>query len=110
MNKEAATSWFGVRTVYLFGKKNDGTHVFEERVVVFSGADFDEALAKAKSESAEYAAALEIEYHPEQIVYEQDGDALIDGYEVWSDLFESTESLEAFYQSRYAKYEYHADE
>ena len=44
------------------------------------------------------------------MAYEQDGDALIDGYEVWSELFESAESLEEFHQSRYGKYEYHPDE
>ena len=102
--------WFGIRTVYHFGVKNDGMNVFEERVVVFSGKTPEEAHAKAELESDAYAADLDFEAHPEQMGYEQDGDDLIDGYEVWSELFESDEDLTSFYKSRYSRYEYHPEE
>ena len=49
---EAPTlKWFGVRTIYLFGTKQDGTNVFEERVVTFSATTEDEVLAKAEREA-----------------------------------------------------------
>ena len=102
--------WFGVRAIYLFGKKKDGTNIFEERIVAISASTIEEALAKAKREADEYAAALKMERHPWLEGYEQDGDALIDGYEVWSNLYESSEDLRSFVESRYGKYEYHPDE
>jgi len=40
------------------------------------------------------------------MAYQQDGDALIDGYELYSQLFQSKESLQQFYQSRYGRYRY----
>lgn len=101
--------WFGVRAIYLFGKKKDGTNVFEERVVVFSGHTADEALCKAQQEADVYAKLNQMLRYPTLEAYEQDGDSLIDGYEVWSQLFESTEDLESFVASRYKRYEYHPE-
>jgi hypothetical protein len=101
--------WYAIRTVYHFGTKNDGTNVFEERVVCFEAASWAEAHAKADTESDKYAKAHEMEAHPEQSGYEQDGEPLIDGYEIWSELFESRDTLEEFYAKRYAAYEYHPD-
>jgi hypothetical protein len=40
------------------------------------------------------------------MAYQQDGDALINGYELYSQLFQSKESLQQFYQSRYGQYRY----
>lgn len=101
--------WFGIRAIYVFGKKKDGTNLFEERIVVFSGSTADEALGKALEEADAYATQLQMVRHPVLVAYEQDGDALIEGYEVWSELYESTEDLEAFVASRYGRYEYHPD-
>lgn len=114
MSDSDATRWFGIRTVYLFGKKKDGTNVFEERVVAFSGSSEAEAFRKAERESDRYAASNGIgigkmKCHPDMVAYFQDGENLIDGYEVWSELFESSEDLESFYTSRYVRYAYEPD-
>jgi hypothetical protein len=98
--------WFAIRSVYLFGEKFDGTNVFEERIVCFEAASAHEAHVKAKSESEQYAADNGCEVFPEQEGYEQDGDALIDGYEVWSVLLEARQSLADFYAERYERYTY----
>jgi hypothetical protein len=101
--------WFGIRSIYLFGKKSDGTNVFEERIVCFEADSPDRALAKAELESEQYAAERKFDFLPERIAYEQDGEPLIDGYEVWSELSESRQSLPEFYADRYGKYEYHPE-
>lgn len=46
--------WYAIRTVYHFGTKSDGTNIFEERMVAFEAASFDEALQKADEEAAKY--------------------------------------------------------
>lgn len=56
--------WFAVRCVYLFGRKSDGTNIFEERIVAFNADSFDEALDKAKVESLAYAKANAMTVHP----------------------------------------------
>lgn len=98
--------WYAIRNVYLFGTKQNGTNVFEERVVCFEAQSWDEAHKKAEAEAAEYARDNGFIAYSEQSGYEQDGNALIDGYEVWSELFEANETLEEFYKNRYTKYEY----
>ena len=105
------TNWFGIRTVFLFGQKEDGTNLFEERIVVFSASTEEEAFAKAEREADHYATAgsRKLEWHPTMEAYYQDGDCLIDGYEVWSEVYESSEDLESFFKSRYEKYNYHPD-
>lgn len=109
MADDPTIHWYGIRTVYHFGTKQDGTNVFEERVVVFSAQTDEEALAKAEREADQYASANNLQRHPWLEAYHQDGDALIDGYEVWSELYESAEDLETFFQSRYEKYSYRPD-
>jgi len=101
--------WFGVRAIFLFGQKKDGKNIFEERVVSISANTPEEALDKARLESDEYAASSGMERHPWLEAYTQDGDALIDRYEVWSELYESSENLQSFVESRYHKYRYHAE-
>lgn len=93
--------WYGVRSVFLLSQKKDGTNVFEERVVVFTGVSVDRAFAKAQKEADRYAKALNVKRHPHMEAYIQDGDPLIDGYEVWSVLYESPAGLGAFYKERY---------
>ena len=111
MSEETKLRWFAVRCVYLMEKKqSNGRNVFEERIVVFSGADGDEAFAKAEQESGDYAKALGLEVHPEAEAFEQDGGPLLDGYELASFLFEADEDLETFYKNRYTAYEYTPEE
>jgi len=102
-------SWYAIRSLYHFGTKSDGTNVFEERIVCVEAADFDEAHRKGERESKEYAEANGYPAHPDQMAYEQDGKPLIDGYELWSELFESSKDLDAFWQERYERYLYHPE-
>ncbi len=102
-------NWYAIRSVYLFGTKEDGTNVFEERIVCFEAATVEEAFEKSDVERESYASAINIEMHPDQHSYTLDGDKLIDGYEVWSQLFESKDSLDTFFENRYTKYEYKVD-
>jgi len=57
-----------------------------------------------------YAKENGFKAHKEQVIYQQDGEKLIDGYEVWSELYESDKSLPDFYKSQYSRYCYKADE
>jgi len=99
-------SWYGVRNVYHFGVNSQGKNIFEERIVSIEASNFEKAHLKGKAESKLYSTDNKFESHDEQLVYEQDGGELIDGYEIWSELFEADLSLEAFYLERYGKYEY----
>jgi hypothetical protein len=97
--------WYAIRNVYLFGRKADA-NVFEERIVAFEAATWEQAYARAREEAAQYATANGFEVHSEQVGYEQDGTPLVDGYELWSELFESELALEAFYEARYGRFGY----
>jgi hypothetical protein len=101
--------WFGVRSLYQFGTKADGTTIFEERIVVFEAETSDEALNRGADEAERYAEENGFEVLSKWDGYEQDGDSLIDGYEVWSQLFEARMSLEEFYATRYARFDYNPD-
>ena len=101
--------WDAIRSLYHFGTKSDGTNVFEERIVGIEATDFDAAHRKGEAESKEYAEATGFSVHPDQMAYEQDGKTLIDGYELWSELFESSKDLDTFWQERYEQYLYHPE-
>ena len=103
-------SWYGIRTVYHFGKKKDGKNLFEERICVFSGASEAEVFEKSQREAQQYSEFHKMAWHPVQEAYLQDGDVLIDGYEVWSEVFEFDGGLDSFVTSRYQRYVYHPDE
>ncbi len=98
--------WYSIRSIYNWGKKSNGNNVFEERIVIFEGGTFDDAHAKAIKESAAYAREGQHKIHPDHVGYVQDGQALIDGYEVWSEFYESADTLNSFYQKKYINYEY----
>jgi hypothetical protein len=102
--------WFAVRSVFKFGEKSDGKTIYEERIVGFNGANIHDALAKAEAESEQYANESGFQLVGDLMAYQQDGEPLIDGYELFSQLFESKESPEGFYQSRYARYTYTPEE
>jgi len=102
--------WFAVRNIYHCGtNKNNNKNIFEERIVCFYVLDTDEAHARGAIESEEYAHCNNFKSIPEQLVYKQDGEKLIDGYELWSELYESDLTLEGFYMARYTKYIYNPD-
>ena len=107
--RKTEKNWYGIRILFLFGRKKDGTNVFEERVVVFSGTTVAQAFAKAQKEAVNYAKVLNLKMHPCLEAYLQDGDSFIDGYEVWSVLYESREKLNTFAKTRYDRYKYHPD-
>lgn len=99
-------TWYAIRSVYHFGMKPDGKNIYEERVVCFKASSLEEAHEKAEKESEGYSRLNNIKAHPESLAYELDEEKLIDGYGVWSELYESQESREEFYEHRYAKYRY----
>jgi hypothetical protein len=105
-------NWYAVRSIFHFGNKEDGKNVFEERIVVFEAENEDIAFLKAEMEANDYAkndGKEDFKIHPDMELYIQDGDPLIDSYEVWSQLFETNENMDEFFANRYAKYEYHPD-
>lgn len=86
--------------------------MFEERVVAFRAETDKAALEKAKRESEAYSTERQdrkYDVHPEQVAYCLDENELADGCEVWSEMFESGDTLNEFYNSRYSKYEYHPE-
>lgn len=99
-------SWFGVRNLYHFGVTPEGNNIYEERVICIKANDFDEAHIKGKKESETYSQENGFTSYTDQVVYKQDGESLIDGYEVWSELYESDKSMEEFYKEHYFKYDY----
>jgi hypothetical protein len=102
-------AWYGIRSIYLFAAKPNGVNVFEERIVCIEAAGFDEAHAKGAKEAKAYAKENGLERHPDQVAYEQEGEYLVDEYEVWSELYESADTLQSFWDRRYAQYEYRPD-
>ena len=98
--------WYAARSVYLFGTKSDGKNIFEERIVCIEANSFSCAHGKAEIESDVYSKENGFIAHPEQYIYQQDGEKLLDGYELWSELFESNLELKAFYEKRYTRYLY----
>ena len=98
--------WYAIRSVYHFGTKSDGTYIFEERIVSFEAESWAEAHAKGELESNKYATDHNFVLHPEHEGYEQDGEKQIDGYEIWSQLFESRLPLAEFFAERYTRYNY----
>ena len=103
-------AWFGVKSLYHFGESSKGLNIFEERIVVFEADDSKLAHAKAEQEAEEYAQDNDFKLHNDQIGYRQDGKPLIDGYEVWSELFEASLTLEQFYEEHHEKYSYCPDD
>ena len=72
----------------------------------FLAESFEEAHEKGKSESELYAKENDFDVHSEQLVYKQDGKQLLDGYELWSELYQAPLDLESFYKEHYLKHAY----
>lgn len=101
--------WYAGRTVYLFEVRESGMNIFEERIVCFKAEGFSDAHLKAEVESENYALSNGFEAHPEQLIYRQDGEDLIEGYELWSELYQSNKDLKSFYEDRYKIYLYNSE-
>lgn len=98
-------SWYGVRSLIQM-KANEAIdgYVYEERIVCFQADSEDILLEKAELEVSSYVEINGfINYHSQFSFYLQDGDALIDGYELWSILYASNLPLDAFYEEKYIK-------
>ena len=96
-------AWYAIRHVFLFDVKQNGTNVFEERIVAIRANSSIEAHEKARKEAKEYARRNNLKINPHSIGYEQDGKKLVDEYELWSELLGSRKSLAQFYSHRYGK-------
>ena len=104
--RRESLNWYGARSVYHFGVNSEGLNIFEERVVCIQAETFEDAHEKAVKEAEDYAESNDFEMHPEQVCYKQDGEILINEYEVWCELFQSNQTLDMFYKERYLKYLY----
>ena len=83
----AKQSWYSVRSAFRVDLTHNGKarRAFEERVVLFRAANFDEALAKGEAEAKRYAAFLQTGALLDHIVaYHIHDDELVEGDEVWS--------------------------
>lgn len=78
---EESVGWYGVRCVF---RGVEAQH-YEERVTVWRAGSFDEAIARAEGEAAEYAALVGGEYLAfAQAYWIGDEGALGEGAEVFS--------------------------
>ena len=96
---EHIQNWYSVRSIYRADMIEDGKprRAFEERVVLFRAASFEEALAKGEAEARRYAADW-----PNPKVFDHivafdihDGE-LCEGDEVWSCIRNSEETDDEF--------------
>ena len=53
------SGWFAVRCLFQHAAEADDNGVYEERITLWSATSFEEAIAKAEAEAAEYAAILD---------------------------------------------------
>ena len=58
MADDENTSWYGVRCLFQYGPLDPAPTSYEERVTIWRAASFDEAIALAEGEAAEYAETL----------------------------------------------------
>jgi len=102
-------SWYGIRSIFRSDRTEDGKpcRTFEERVVLFRAATFEEALAKGEAEAKRYAADWP---HPRIldhiIAFHIHDDELREGDEVWSCIrrldMPDEEFLRRFYEGEYS--------
>lgn len=84
--------WYSAKTIYRHRLVQDGVTktVFEERVVLFHAANFDEAIAKAEAEANDYCSAVEIAVYLGFVsVYYLPEEAVGDGTEIYSSMRDS---------------------
>ncbi|WP_433252173.1 hypothetical protein ACQPYK_07305 [Streptosporangium sp. CA-135522] len=100
MIETSDTGWYAVRCVFRWGPSH-GT--YEERVTLWRAGSFDEAIAMAEREAAEYVAESPFEYLELAQAYRLADDAIESGTEVFSLLrdsdLEPEEYLNAFFDT-----------
>src|SRR4051794_15467466 len=94
-------AWFAVRCVFeLHGTGHDKQHLYEERVTLWRAASFDDAIARAEADAAQFAADVNGSYlaiAQAFQLYEPPGD----GEEVFSLLRESDLSPGAYVDAHF---------
>ena len=105
----AHQSWYSVRSIFRSDRTEDGKpcRTFEERVVLFRAASFEEALAKGEVEAKRYAADWP---HPKVldhiVALHIHDEELREGDEVWSCIrgldIGDDEFIRRFYEGEYA--------
>ncbi|MCC6686906.1 MAG: hypothetical protein IT205_07950 [Fimbriimonadaceae bacterium] len=108
-DKRSQFDRYAIRSVYEFGKKKDGSTIFEERVVFFHAETEEKAYALAEQENEEYCATLGFRSHDEMVAYYLDPMDLPNGTELWSELFKFNGTLEECYEAKYKNFEYSPD-
>lgn len=95
--------WYSAKTVYRHQLAQDEKTktVFEERVVLFHAANFEDAIAKAETEANRYCSAVEnVVYLGFVNVYYLPEDTVEDGTEIYS-LMRDSDLSDAEYLTRF---------
>ena len=97
--RENVAPWFAVRCIFAF-EDGDGGEVrtYEERITLWRASRFDEAIALAEAEAAEYAAA--IGEHPDAYL------GLAQCYQLADDVGDGAEVFSLMRDSRLAPTDY----
>ena len=103
--------WYSAKSVYRHQLVQDGVTktVFEERVVLFHAANFDEAIAKAETEANRYCSDVEnVVYLGFVSVYYLPEDTVDEGTEIYSLMRDSdlsdTEYLTRFHDEGHERW------
>lgn len=101
-------SWYGVRSIIRSDRTVDGKpcRTFEERIVLFRAATFEEALAKGETEAKQYTADWPNQKALDHLVaFHIHNDELREGVEVWSCIrgldMTDEEFVRKFYEGEY---------
>lgn len=97
-------SWYGVHTTFRSERMEDGKlrRVFEERILLFRAASFEEALAKGDAEAKRYASESQGCTPLDHIVaFHIHDEELREGDEVWSCMREADVSDQEFLRRIY---------
>ena len=102
-NQSDKAQWYTVRCIFR-SDSDGGGFLYEERVTLWHAKDFDEAIALAEAEAAEYAENIEVEYLGlAQAYFLPDSDPPTSSTEVFSLVRESelapTDYLNRFFET-----------
>jgi hypothetical protein len=103
MQRSDDDGWYSAKTVYRHRLVQDGVTktVFEERVVLFHAANFEDATAKAETEASKYCSAVEnVVYLGFVSVYYLPEDTVREGTEIYS-LMRDSDLSDADYLARF---------
>lgn len=82
---EKRESWFGAKCVFVYPSGTlDDAQLYEERVILLTAIDFDQAIAKAEKEAHSYAKERECIYTGFVNVFRIFDDDIVGGTEVYS--------------------------